>query len=186
MLCQEPVKEQSQQDTGFCSWLYMITWLCKRRKSANLSVNCLSRSSSVRGLFAVNGRTSKRPWTEVSQYSLHREPHTSKSTIPFACPNRRVRKRVQYSTKYSVNKTKYIVRDSSLESPSSVPLIIGSEIWTYRPSLTFIVNEISSNKVAAPEVAAGLNMIVQVVQLMQLTLILLTWRIGWAHNNARK
>jgi hypothetical protein len=37
-------------------------------------------------------------------------------------------------------------------------VIIGSEICTHRSSLSFVVSEISRNKVAVPEGAAGLSM----------------------------
>jgi hypothetical protein len=37
-----------------------------------------------------------------------------------------------------------------------VIMITGSEICTHRPSLSFVVNEISGNKVVVPEGAAGL------------------------------
>jgi hypothetical protein len=36
-------------------------------------------------------------------------------------------------------------------------MVIGSEIRTRRPSLSFVVNEISRNKVVVPEGAAGLK-----------------------------
>ena len=36
-------------------------------------------------------------------------------------------------------------------------MIIGSEILTHRPTLSFVVNEISRNKVVVPEGAAGLS-----------------------------
>jgi len=85
----------------------------KRRESVTLSVSWLSRSSTVRRLFTVNCRTSKRPWTKVSSYWLHRGQHTVKSTLTSACPNRWVRNLVQYGTKHSVNRTTYIIRDSS-------------------------------------------------------------------------
>ena len=36
-------------------------------------------------------------------------------------------------------------------------MIIGSEICTHRPSLSFVVNEISCGKVVVPEGVAGLS-----------------------------
>ena len=36
-------------------------------------------------------------------------------------------------------------------------MIDGPEICTHRPSLSFVVNQISRNKVVVPEGAAGLN-----------------------------
>lgn len=36
-------------------------------------------------------------------------------------------------------------------------MIIGSEICTHRPSLSFVVNEISRNKVVVPEGVAGVK-----------------------------
>jgi len=40
-------------------------------------------------------------------------------------------------------------------------VIIGSEICTHRPSFSFLVNEISRNKVVVPEGAAGLIIVVR-------------------------
>jgi len=36
-------------------------------------------------------------------------------------------------------------------------MITGSEIWTHYPLLSFVVTEISRNKMVVPEVAAGLS-----------------------------
>ena len=44
-------------------------------------------------------------------------------------------------------------------------MITGSEICTHRPSLSFVVNEISRNKVVVPEGAAGLSMNSQIISI---------------------
>ena len=44
-------------------------------------------------------------------------------------------------------------------------MISGSEIWAHRPSLSFVVNEESRNKVAVLEGAAGLSVINQIISI---------------------
>jgi len=47
----------------------------------------------------------------------------------------------------------------------TVFVITGSELRTHRPSLSFMVNELTRNKVAVPEGAAGLSIINQIISI---------------------
>jgi hypothetical protein len=50
--------------------------------------------------------------------------------------------------------------------------MIGSEICTHRLSLSFVVNEISRNKVVVPEGAAGVSISSQIISIVEFSFTL--------------